>query len=62
EAQGVQVWLSHESAGTALGLGVGPLAQVDLLVHRSQEAEAKSILDDYHAGALDQDEYSWEDD
>ena len=61
EAQGIQVWLAHESAGTALGLGIGPMAQVDLLVHRSQEEEARSILDDYHADNLDRNEFSWED-
>lgn len=61
EAQGIQVWLSHESAGTALGLGIGPLAQVDLLVHRSQEEQARSILEDYHSGTLDLGEFSRED-
>jgi hypothetical protein len=61
EAHGVQVWLSHESAGTAIGLGIGPLAQVDLLIHRSQEEEARIILDDYHAGNLDKSEFSRED-
>lgn len=61
DAHGVQVWLSHESAGTALGLGIGPLAQVDILVHQSQEEQARIILDDYHAGNLDQDEFSRED-
>lgn len=55
ESMGVPVRLSHEAAGTALGLGVGPLAQVDLLVPASRQEEAERILEDYHAGRLEQD-------
>jgi hypothetical protein len=49
---GITVWLSHESAGTVYGMGVGPLAQVDLIVPASQEAMARQILEDYSAGKL----------
>jgi hypothetical protein len=52
EANDITVWLSHESAGKAIGLSVGPLGQVDLMVPATQAEEAKKILDDYHAGRL----------
>ncbi|MCJ7708690.1 MAG: DUF2007 domain-containing protein [Anaerolineales bacterium] len=52
---GITVWLSHESAGTVYGMGVGPLAQVDLIVPASQEALARQILEDYRAGRLAED-------
>lgn len=52
EANGINVWLSHESAGKVIGLSVGPLGQVDLMVPADQTEEAKKILDDYHAGRL----------
>jgi hypothetical protein len=52
EANGINVWLSHESAGKVIGLSVGPLGQVDLLVPAEQEDDAKKILSDYHAGRL----------
>jgi hypothetical protein len=56
ESHGIQVWLSGESAAAAIGLGVGPLAQIDLLVLASQSDEALDILNAYHSGALDSDE------
>ena len=59
EANDINVWLSHESAGKVIGLSVGPLGQVDLMVPADQAEEAKKILDDYHAGRLmDHDEQS----
>ena len=59
EANDINVWLSHESAGKVFGLSVGPLGQVDLMVPADQAEEAKKILDDYHAGRLmDHDEQS----
>ena len=59
EANDINVWLSHESAGKVFGLSVGPLGQVDLMVPTDQAEEAKKILDDYHAGRLmDHDEQS----
>ncbi len=52
EANDINVWLSQESAGKAIGLSVGPLGQVDLMVPAIQADAAKKILDDYHAGRL----------
>jgi Holliday junction resolvasome RuvABC ATP-dependent DNA helicase subunit len=53
ESFGIQVWLSREAASTAVGLTVGPFAQVDLLVHKAQEEQAKKILEDYYTGNLE---------
>jgi hypothetical protein len=53
ESHGIHVLLSREAASTAIGLTVGPLAQVNLLVPQSQAEEAKKILDDYYKGNLE---------
>lgn len=52
ESRELTVWLRHESAGTAVGLGVGPLAQVEVCVPIEQEPAAERLLDDYFAGRL----------
>jgi hypothetical protein len=51
-AQGVPTRISQEGAASAIGLGVGPLAEVDLLVPLSQLEEAQRILNEYHAGTF----------
>lgn len=43
-ANGVQVWLSGESAGTAIGLNLGPLARVEVLVTAEQADQARRLL------------------
>lgn len=53
QAQGVTVWLRHESVGSAIGLGVGPLAEVDICVPRDQEQQAQEVLDQYNSGDLE---------
>ncbi|OGO17041.1 MAG: hypothetical protein A2Z14_09005 [Chloroflexi bacterium RBG_16_48_8] len=55
ESYGIHVWLSWEAASSAIGLTVGPLAEVDLLVPESQVEEAKKILNDYYEGNLELD-------
>lgn len=50
EAQGVEVWLSHESASTAVGLGIGPTAEVQIMVRKEQADLAQEILRDYREG------------
>jgi len=50
---GIDIWLSRESASTAIGLTVGPFAQVDLLVPKSQFERAKKIINDYYTGNLE---------
>ncbi len=52
EANGIQVMLSHESAGTAIGLAAGPLGWVKIRVPAVREAEARQLLDDYRSGKL----------
>lgn len=56
EANDIHVYLSYESAGTAYGLGVGPLAEVDIMVKPEQQAEAEALLNDYYDGRLDVDD------
>jgi hypothetical protein len=56
QSQDIDVWLSREAASTAIGLTVGPLAQVDILVPQSQAEAARKILDDYFKGALETDD------
>jgi hypothetical protein len=53
QAKGIDVRLSQESAGTAIGLSVGRLGRVDLLVPSDQVEPARSILADYHSGRLE---------
>ena len=50
EAQGIKVFLNQEGAGKAYGLTVGPLGQVQILVPKTQNQEARQIVDDYYAG------------
>jgi hypothetical protein len=55
ESQGIHVSLSREAASSAIGLTVGPLADVDILVPKSQAERARKILDDYYKGSLEMD-------
>ena len=55
EANDIQVYLSYESAGSAYAMGVGPLAEVDVMVKPEQQADAEALLDDYYEGRLDED-------
>lgn len=50
EAQGIQVYLSQEGAGRAIGLSVGPLGAVEILVPAESRQLALQVLEDYHAG------------
>lgn len=43
-ANGVQVWLSGESAGSAIGLNIGPLARIELLVQADQAEQARRLM------------------
>lgn len=44
QAHGIEVWLSGESAGSAIGLSVGRLGRIELLVRQSDLDQARSIL------------------
>ena len=56
ESNGIQVWLAHEAASTAIGLGVGPLAEVDLMVLESQAEQAVQIIREYGPGIVPEDD------
>jgi hypothetical protein len=45
-ANGVDVWLSQESAGTALGLTIGAMGEVEIMVRAEQAEQARSLLDE----------------
>ena len=54
ESAGIeQVFLSGESIGTVYGLGIGPLAEIEILVPASQEAAAQEILSAMELGKLE---------
>lgn len=50
QAQGINVLLSQEGAGRALGLTVGPMSEVDILVSSEDVAQARELIDDYYKG------------
>lgn len=44
-ANDIEVWLSQESAGSALGLTVGALGEVEIMVRAGQAEQARSLLE-----------------
>ncbi len=46
-ANGIEVWMSGESAGQAIGLSIGPLARVEIWVRSSQAGEARRLLEEH---------------
>ncbi len=54
QAYGVDAVMSHEAAASIYGLGVGPTAEVDILVPEDLLNEAKQLLDDYQQGRLEE--------
>lgn len=52
EAYGIHVLLSHEAAGTAIGLSAGPLGLVELWVRTEQSEAARALLEEYRSGEL----------
>ena len=55
EAQEIEVRLSQEAGAAIYGLGVGPMAEVEIFVRADQQKEAESLLDRYHRGTLEDD-------
>ena len=53
EAQEIPVLLSREGAGRAFGLTVGPLGEVEVLVPEPFTQEAKTIIEMYKKGNLE---------
>lgn len=52
EAQEIPVLLSREGAGRAFGITVGPMGEVEILVPKALEEDAKRILSQYKSGSL----------
>ena len=44
-ANEVEVWLSNDSAGLAIGFGIGPMAEVDIMVRADQAEQARELLE-----------------
>ena len=61
EAQGIETMLSQESAASIYGLGVGPMAEVEILVRPEQLDQARKLLEAYNAGTLEGEENEGED-
>ncbi|PKO00685.1 MAG: hypothetical protein CVU42_02330 [Chloroflexi bacterium HGW-Chloroflexi-4] len=53
ESFGITAYLNQESAGTAYGLTVGILGQVDVIVPPAQLVDAKQIIAEMEAGKLE---------
>jgi hypothetical protein len=53
ESFGIHAELSQESAGSALGLTVGPLGETTVLVKESDEEAAREILKSMDEGKLE---------
>jgi hypothetical protein len=45
-ANDIEVWLSQESAGSALGLTVGAMGEVEIMVRAEQAEQARSLLEE----------------
>jgi hypothetical protein len=53
EAQGIRVWLNQESAGAAIGLNLAStLGLVKLIVNESSAERARTLIEAYYAGDL----------
>jgi hypothetical protein len=52
KSRGIEARLSHEALTTIYGFGIGPLAEVEILVPVEMANDARQILDDYHANRL----------
>jgi hypothetical protein len=55
EAQGIPVELSQESAARIYGLGVGPMAEVEIIVPEEKLETAQAIFADYKSGKFEDD-------
>jgi hypothetical protein len=45
-ANDIEVWLSQESAGLALGLTVGAMGEVEIMVRAEQAEQARALLEE----------------
>ena len=51
QANDIDVWLNQESAGSAIGLGMGPMAEVEIMVRADQADRARKLLKDHSDAA-----------
>jgi hypothetical protein len=56
QAYGIDSMLSQEAAASIYGLGIGPVADVDILVPENQLEESRQLLDDYQNGRIEVDQ------
>ncbi len=56
KSRGIEARLSHEALTTIYGFGVGPLAEVEIIVPADHAEEARQILEDYYANRIDEDD------
>lgn len=56
EANGIQALIAGESVGTAYGITLGPLGDIDIIVSAAQADEARSLLEAMERGDLDRDQ------
>jgi hypothetical protein len=57
QAQGIEVRISQEGAGKALGLGVGRLGRVQILTPAYDSENAREVLEKYYAGEFERDTF-----
>lgn len=53
ESEGIKAMISQESAGSTLGLTMGPLGEVQILVPEHEEMHARQLLDDLQKGKFE---------
>ena len=54
EAQGIKVWLSQEGIGhSVFPVTISPMGRVQILVPHEQLQDARTILNDYYSGSLE---------
>jgi hypothetical protein len=54
EAQGIKVWLSQEGIGhTVFAVTIGSMGKVQILVPNDQIQTARTLLNEYYAGTLE---------
>jgi hypothetical protein len=54
EAQGIKVWLSQEGIGhSVFAVTVGSMGRVQILVPHQQLQSARTLLDEFYAGSLE---------
>ena len=54
EAQGIPVELSQEGVARVYGFGIGPLAEVEILVPDNYMQAAKAVVESYQTGEFEE--------